>query len=197
MWSEAEGILANPDGESHHDRAKCDQHPNWCNAKALSFWHFASVVMGDGEESYTTNLCQQCYKKIWWQKEMWQWYAVVEKKAHRGMLWRMLGKDQYIRGMWEYSFERLKVTKFREEAEKEKQEGIQGQWPRESPAKEYLEQGKCCKDTDCTPRTTRQARTMGQAFFALKRGDGKEYNSIFRVQAKPRNGPLIEYRRPS
>ena len=33
---------------------------------------------------------------------------------------------------------------------KEKQEGVQGQWQRESPAKEYKEQVKCCEDTDCT-----------------------------------------------
>ena len=49
----------------------------------------------------------------------WQWYAVLEKKAHRGRLLRMLGKDQYIRGMWEYfCCERSKAEKFREDAEK-------------------------------------------------------------------------------
>ena len=42
------------------------------------------------------------------------------------------------------------------EAEKEKQEGVQGQWQQESPAKEYLEHVKCCKDTDCTPRMMKQ-----------------------------------------
>ena len=38
------------------------------------------------------------------------------------------------------------------DAEKEKQEGIQGQWQRESPAKEHLEQIKSSADTDCTPK---------------------------------------------
>ena len=47
-------------------------------------------MMEDSEESYTANL------------KNWQWYAVVEKKAHRGRLWRVLVKDQYIQGMWEY-----------------------------------------------------------------------------------------------
>ena len=66
-----------------------------------------------------------------------QWKAVVDKKAHRGRKWRMLGKDQYIQGMWQYfSIERLKAKKFLKDAEKEKQEGIQGQWQQESPAKE-------------------------------------------------------------
>ena len=54
-------------------RAKRDQHPAeahvsgvtiGCSGKALSFWQFASVVIKEGEESYTTNLCQQCYNKI-------------------------------------------------------------------------------------------------------------------------------------
>ena len=81
--------------------------------------------------------------------------------------------------MWEYhSRERSKVTKFREDAEKEKQEGIQGHWQRESRAKDYLEKVTCCEDTDCT------ARMMKQAILALKGGDWEQYKSIFRVQAK-------------
>ena len=91
----------------------------------------------------------------------------------------MLVKDQYVREMWEYhSCERSKVKNFREDAVKEKQGGIQGQWQRESPAKEYLEQVKCRKDINCTPRM------MKQAFLALKGGDWEEYTNIFRVQAK-------------
>ena len=86
-------------------RAKRDQHPtkamfwcdNRCSDKALSFWQFASVVIKEGEVSYTANLCQQCYNERLTAKGLaplknWQWKAVVEKKAHRGRLWRMLGK---------------------------------------------------------------------------------------------------------
>ena len=109
----------------------------------------------------------------------WQLYEFVEKKAHHGRLWKMLGKDQYMREMWEsYSCERSKIKNFREDAVKEKQGGIQGQWQRESPAKEYLEQVKCRKDTDCTPRM------MKQTFLALKGGDWEAYTNIFRVQVK-------------
>ena len=43
---------------------------------------------------------------------------------------------------------------------------------------EYLEQVKCCGDTDCTPRM------MKQAFLALKGGVWEEYKSIFRIQAE-------------
>ena len=66
----------------------CD---NRCTEKALSFWQFASVAVEEGVPR--GNLCQQCYNKILVAKgDKPLWYAVVEKKAHRGMLWRMLGK---------------------------------------------------------------------------------------------------------
>ena len=35
---------------------RCD---NQCSEKTLSFWQLASVVIKEGEESYTTNLCQK------------------------------------------------------------------------------------------------------------------------------------------
>ena len=77
-----------------------------------------------------------------------------------------VGKDQCMQGMWEYcSFERTKAKKFLKDAEKEKQEGIQGQWQQEAPAKEYLEQVKRSAHTDCTPRM------MKFGYFALKDGD--------------------------
>ena len=70
----------------------CD---NRCSDKALRFWQFASVVVEDGKESHTGNLCQQCYNESWTVKGLallknWQWKAVVEKKAHHGRQWRML-----------------------------------------------------------------------------------------------------------
>ena len=70
----------------------------------------------------SANLCQQCYKELTTKGEApltkWQSYA-VEKKAHRGRLWRMLGKDPYIQGMWEYfSFERLEAKRFMKETER-------------------------------------------------------------------------------
>ena len=55
----------------------------------------------------------------------------------------MMGKDQDVRGVWEYFCrERGRVKRFREEAQEEKQAGIRGQLQLESPAKEYLEQVK-------------------------------------------------------
>ena len=61
---------------------------------------------------------------------------MVDQKAHRGRLWKMLGKDQLIQGMWEYSsLEKAKAKHFLKDLEKEKQEAIQSQWQQESPAK--------------------------------------------------------------
>ena len=39
---------------------RCDSR---CSEMTLSFWQFASVVIKEGEESYTTNLCQQHYNE--------------------------------------------------------------------------------------------------------------------------------------
>ena len=81
--------------------------------------------------------------------------------------------------MWEYYCRgKTKRKNVREEAEKERQAGIQGQWQHESPAREYLEQVKCCHDTDCTERV------MKKGFTALKSGDWEEYKSIFRAEVK-------------
>ena len=62
----------------------------------------------------------------------------------------MIGKERHMREY--FCQERSIAKKLREEAEKERQAGIQGQWQQESPAREYLEQAKCCNDTDCTYR---------------------------------------------
>ena len=74
---------------------RCDKR---CSGETLSFWQFASVVIKEGEESHTTNLCQQCYNKSLVargdkQLTKWEWYEFVEKKAHRVRLSRVLGKE--------------------------------------------------------------------------------------------------------
>ena len=102
---------------------RCD---NQCSEKTLSYWQVASVVVNEGNEAYTTNLCQKCFNKHLQAKgekslSNVQWRQVVEKKAYRGRMWKMMGKETCLRGMWEHK----------------------------SPAREYLEQVKCCHDTDC------------------------------------------------
>ena len=92
-----------------------------------------SVVVNDVKESYKVNLCQQCHNERLTAQGMapwktWQWKPVVEKQAHCGRRWRRLGKDQFNKELWEYfSFVRANAKNFLRDAEKEKQEGIQGQ----------------------------------------------------------------------
>ena len=41
-----------------------------------------------------------------------QWRQVVEKKAHRGRIWIMMGKEPCVRGMWEYFLQEKKQRGF-------------------------------------------------------------------------------------
>ena len=97
-----------------------------------------SVVKKEGEESYTTNLCQQCYNKsmVAIGDETIDNVAVVRVCGEKDASWKVMenvGKRQYIRDVWEYYCrERSRVKKLREDAENERQAGIQGQWHRQS-----------------------------------------------------------------
>ena len=81
--------------------------------------------------------------------------------------------------MWEhFSSERLKVKKFRLLADKERQAGIQGQWQQEPPAREYLEQVKCCHDTDCNESMIKRG------FISLKNETWEEFQETFKEKMK-------------
>ena len=141
-------------------------------------------------EAYTTNLCQKCLNKHLQAKgeeplTNVQWRQAVEKKAYRGKMWKMMGKEPYLRGMSEhFSCERLKAKKFRQPADEEKQAGIQGQRQLESPAREYWEQVKSCYDTDCNESM------MKKGFTALKKnGTWEEYQETFREKMKASKWP--------
>ena len=78
---------------------RCD---NQCSEKTFSFLQLASVVIKEGEESYTTNLCQKCHNeslKAKGEKPLAkvQWRQVVEKMANCGRIWRITGKEPYVR----------------------------------------------------------------------------------------------------
>ena len=62
---------------------------NQCSEKTLSYWQLAYLVIFEGEESYTTNLCQKCFNsslKAKGEKPLTnvQRRWVVEKKTYRG-----------------------------------------------------------------------------------------------------------------
>ena len=76
-----------------------------------------------------------------------------------------------------FSKKEAELKRFRELAEEEKHTGIQGQWQQESPAREHLEQVKCCHDTDCNEPM------MKKGFTALN-GNWEEYKDTFRRNMK-------------
>ena len=83
---------------------RCDKQ---CSEKILRYWQLSSVVLNEGDEAYTTNLCQKCFNKHLQARgenplSSVQWRQVVEKKAYRGRMWKMLEKEPYLRGMWEH-----------------------------------------------------------------------------------------------
>ena len=156
---------------------RCDKQ---CSEEALSCWQLASVVLNEGDEAYATNLCQKCFNKhlqARGEKNAVK-CAAVTGSGEEGVSWKNVengGKEPYLRGMWvHFSCERSKAKKFRQLADEEKQAGTHGQWLQESPAKEYLEQVKCCHDTDCNEST------MKNGFTALKNGTWEEYEEAFR-----------------
>ena len=93
----------------------CD---NRCSEKAVRYWQIASVAVEEGGEANTVNLCQQCYNEQSVQQakprlKSWQWRAVVERKAHRERIWKVMGNEHFI-GMWEYfALQRAEVKKSR------------------------------------------------------------------------------------
>ena len=119
---------------------------NQRSENTLSFWQLVSVVIEEGEESCTTNFCQKCYNEQKGDAPLtkWHWHEFVERK---GASWKAL-ENNGKRSMRSRNVEIFLVRKnkskkrFREEAEEERQAGIQGQWQLESPAREYLEQVK-------------------------------------------------------
>ena len=61
----------------------CDDR---CSEKGLRFWQFASVVVDDGEEAHTINICQQCHNEGLTAQDQaplksWQRKAVVQQKS--------------------------------------------------------------------------------------------------------------------
>ena len=138
-------------------------------------------MVNEGDEANTTNLCQKCYNKHLQAKgekplSNVQWRQVVENKAYRGRMWKMMEKEPYLCGMWEhFSCERSKAKKVRQLADEEKQAVIQGQWP---PARDYSEQVKCCHDTDCNESVVKNG------FTALKNGTWEEHKETFMEKMK-------------
>ena len=84
----------------------CTGATNDCE-KTTRYGQIASMVVEEGGEAHTINLCQQCYnEKVGaagqTATEIVALEKVVEKKAHRGRLWEVMGSEQFLRGMWDH-----------------------------------------------------------------------------------------------
>ena len=79
----------------------------------------ASVVVEEGGEARTVNRVSAVLRQVRQGEprlNSWQWRAVVDEKAHLGRIWRIMGTE---------------AKRIRDDAAREKQEGIKGQWQQE------------------------------------------------------------------
>ena len=136
---------------------------NRCSEKALRYMQTASMVIEEGGEARTINLFQRWYNEKLVQQgkqslKSKEGRETVERKAHRGRLWKIFGSEELLRGMWEsFTLKRAWARKILAGAAHEKQEGTQGQWQQEPPFKEVVEQVKRIADTDCSAQIMRRA----------------------------------------
>ena len=113
---------------------KCDNH---CSDKALGYWQSAEVLVDDGEEVRTRNLCQQCYNEELkeqgeQQLKSWEWRALVEQTAQRRKLWRNVGKcSDFARNVGLFIGRKNKSQANHQGGrEEEAQQGVRGQCSR-------------------------------------------------------------------
>ena len=68
------------------------------------YMRIASMVIEEGGEARTINLCPVCCNEKLFQQgkqslKSKEWREVVERKAHRGRLWKIFGSEQFLLGM--------------------------------------------------------------------------------------------------
>ena len=119
---------------------RCDKQ---CSEKTLSHWQLASVVVNEGDEAYTTNLCQKCFNKHLQAKgeeplTNVKWRQVVEKKAYRGGMWKMMEREPYLRGMWEHF------------SVKDRRQRSFGSWPTKKSRQKYKVSGSSNRQPENT-----------------------------------------------
>ena len=99
----------------------------------------------------------------------------MEKKAHRGKMWKIVGIQYAIRGMWEYfTLKRAEAMKILEDAARERQAGIQGQWQQESLFRVILKQVRGNVDMGCGHQM------MRKGYIAMRDGSWEELKERYR-----------------
>ena len=87
--------LSEPRGAVHW----CD---NRCSEKALGHTQTASMVTEEVGEARTNNMCRPCNKELPVRLgkkalKVAEWREVVERKVHRGRLWKFFVSEQFLR----------------------------------------------------------------------------------------------------
>ena len=146
------GALSEPRGAIHF----CD---NRCSEEAVRYRQFASTVVEEDGEARTVNLCLQCHNGRRAQQgesrlNLWQWRAVVETKAHGGIIWRIMGNERFARGIWEYfTLKRAEAKNIRDDAARGRRNLLSGRsWSRPNEMKIWDAAQKSC----------------GKGFFAIR-----------------------------
>ena len=113
----------------------------------------------------------------------------MEKKAYRRGNVENIGNEQFIRGRREcFTLRRAEAKNILEDATRERQEGIQGQWQQESPFREILEHVRGNVDMGCG------LQMMRKGFFANKGWQlERVQRRMQRKKGSHQNGPSREY----
>ena len=96
------GFVPSALGEPRGVISWCD---NRCSEKKIRYLQIVSMVIEEGEEARTINLCQQCYnEKLVQQGKMpltfWQWKRVVRRRRTVEGYGRCLGVNNFMSGLW-------------------------------------------------------------------------------------------------
>ena len=105
---------------------RCD---NQCSEKTLSYWQLAYLVIFEGEESYTTNICHMCFSnslKAKGEKPLTnvQCILVVEKK-------RLTVEEPHVREKWEYFLQVRNRAKSWLKKKSRQEYKVSGSWNRQ------------------------------------------------------------------
>ena len=154
----------------------CD---NKCRQEGFKFYLLVAIVTQEGGKARTINLCKQCYsERRLKQGELpvtaSKWKEMVEQKLFGGRVWRAFGMEQFARKMWErLTLKKAWVRSVVAEADKERQNGTDGDGQHEPPYKEELELVRRSSEF-CF-----EGILMRRACEAGKPGDWKNYLEVF------------------
>ena len=113
---------------------------------------------------------------------------MVEKKAHRGRLWKVFGSEQFKRGMWEYftlKREGARITLADDAQENKKGSKVSGN--RSLPSKKFWNKSKEVRIQLSVPR---QCAVLS---IAMKHGNRESLQEEYMKEGKLCvNGPLNE-----